>query len=327
MTTATLEATETEARYAPLAEKAQWVRNKVLDMALMASSGHLSTACSQTELLTALYFGGILHVDPKQPRWDGRDRFILSKGQGGIGLYPILARMGFFPEDELDRFAQEGSILGVHAEWNIPGIEVVTGSLGHGLPVATGMCQAALNDGKKHIVVCLLGDAELYEGSNWEAAIFAGSQKYHNLVCIVDRNGQGVLGFTDQIKTPRDGPRLNPLDEKFAAFGFEVRVINGHSFPEIFQALADVRDRKPGDKPLMIIANTVKGRGIELMANRRLWHYRVPQGADLESVRKDLARNLGCSGSDTVGTKVFEEPTGETKKIKGTGYTADYEYE
>lgn len=310
--------------FARLEERARWVRTKVVEMAVRAHSGHISTAFSQTELLVSLYHGGILRYDPKRPKWDGRDRFILSKGQGGIGLYPVLADVGYFPLEELDRFAQEGSMLGVHTEWNIPGIEVVTGSLGHGLPIATGMAQAAVNDGKEHVVVCLLGDAELYEGSNWEAAIFAGHKGYRNLICIIDRNGQGVLGHTDQICSQSDGPRLNPLDKKFEAFGFETRVIDGHSFPQIFEALADIRTRTV-DKPLMIVAQTKKGHGASLMEDQRLWHYRVPTGDDLQRVLKDLQDNLSCSGEDTRGTDAFQQP--DKPAAGGGGYAKDYEYE
>lgn len=311
---------ELKGRILEFEKKATWVRTKVVEMAVRANSGHISTAFSQAEVLTALYYGGILRFDPKNPKWDGRDRFILSKGQGGIGLYPILADCGFFPVPELDRFAKEGSLLGVHTEWNIPGIEVVTGSLGHGLPVATGLCQAALNDKKDHRVFCLLGDAELYEGSNWEAAIFAAHKGYKNLVCIVDRNGQGVLGFTDQIRGPSDGPRLNPLDKKFEAFGFEVRVIDGHSFEQILGALSDIRSRTE-NKPLMIIANTKKGKGASLMEDKRLWHYRVPAGEDLDKLQMEIRQNLGCSGSDTSGTDALSR----LRKKEAEG--GDYEYE
>jgi transketolase len=309
-----------------LEEKARWVRQTVVDMALRAKSGHISTAFSQTELLVALYHGGILRFDPVNPKWDGRDRFILSKGQGGIGLYPVLADLGFFPRSELEGFAGEGSILGVHTEWNIPGIEVVTGSLGHGLPIATGMAQAALNDGKQHLVVCLLGDAELYEGSNWEAATFAAHKGYHNLVCIVDRNGQGVLGFTDRVRGQGDGPRLGRLDRKFEAFGFEVRVIDGHSFEQIFGAMQDVRTRST-DKPLMVIANTKKGKGTSLMEDQRLWHYRIPSGPDVERLRRDLETNPGYAGSDGKETSPPAAPDGRTRETGGTGTTFDLDYE
>ena len=267
--------------------KAQWVREKVLDMAVKANSGHVSTAFSQCEMLIALYQGGILKVDPKNDKWDGRDRFVLSKGQGGIGYYPVLADMGFFPLADLDRFTQRGSKLGVHAEWAIPGVELLTGSLGHGLPIATGLCQAALNDGKTHNIVVMLGDGELYEGSNWEAAIFAGHMEYDNLICIIDRNRQCTLGFTDDCKAPSDGPRLEPLDKKWDAFGFETRIVDGHDFDAIFEAFSDFRNRK-GKGPLMIISNTDKGHGAGVMENRRQWHYKVPGGKDLEAARADL---------------------------------------
>lgn len=280
-----------------LETKANWVRNKVVEMAVNAKSGHISTAFSQTELLVSLYYGGILHYDSKNPKWGGRDRFIFSKGQGGIGIYPILADVGYFPLEELNRFAKRGSILGVHSEWNIPGIEVITGSLGHGLPIATGIAQAAKNDGLDFLVFCFLGDAELYEGSNWEACFFAAHSELDNLVCIVDRNGQGVLGFTDRVEEKKDGPRLNPLDEKFRAFGFEVRVIDGHSFDEIFESLEDIRSRRGKRKPLMIIANTKKGKGASLMEDKRLWHYRVPAGDDLELVYRELGQKRAVEKS------------------------------
>jgi len=281
--------------------RAQWVRQKVVEMAVRVNSGHISTAFSQAELIVALYHGRMLNYDSKRPQWDGRDRFILSKGQGGIGLYPVLADVGYFPLSELDLFAQRGSILGVHAEWNVPGIEVITGSLGHGLPMATGMAEAARLDGKQHFIFCLLGDAELYEGSNWEAATVACHQKYGHLICIVDRNGQGTIGKTDDIRAPADGPRLNPLDEKFKAFGFEVRSIDGHSFSEIFSCLKNFRERPLVGKPLIIIAHTKKGKGASLMEDQRLWHYRVPQGKDLEAVLGDLRAKSGSSKRDVKG--------------------------
>lgn len=271
-----------------LESKALWVRRKVLEMAVYAKNGHISSAFSQTELLVAFYHGKLLNYDPKNPRWDMRDRFILSKGQGGIGLYPVLADVGFFPLAELDNFAGRDNFLGVHAEHHIPGMEILSGSLGHGLPVATGIAQVGLLRKQKWLVICLLGDAELAEGSNWEAALFAGSQQLSNLVCIVDRNGGGVTGFTDRMELPCDGPHMNPLDKKFEAFGFDVRTIkDGHDFDDIFAGFADIRQRE-SKKPLAIIANTHKGRGASIMENKRLWHYRVPFGKDLDVTCADL---------------------------------------
>lgn len=272
-----------------LAKKANWVRQKVVEMAVHAKSGHISSAFSEAELLVSLYHGKILRYDAQNPEWPERDRFIMSKGQGAIGLFPVLADVGFFPKEELDNFAGKGSRLGVHLEWSVPGVEVTTGSLGHGLPIATGVAQAAINDNKDFLVFCLLGDAELFEGSNWEAATFAAHQGYNNLICIVDRNQQGVLGFTDEIKSRRDGPRLDPIDEKFCAFGFETRVIDGHDYDQIFDAFKDIRNRD-SNKPLVIIANTTKGKDASIMENKRLWHYRVPTDQDLELTRSDLKK-------------------------------------
>ena len=283
-----------------LKKKAQWVRQTVLDMSVRAKSGHVTTAFSQCEMLVTLYQGKILRLRPNEPKWPDRDRFILSKGQGGIGTYPILADMGFFPAVELERFTQEGSHLGVHAEWNIPGVELLTGSLGHGLPMATGMALDAQIKGKKHLIVCMLGDGELHEGSNWESMFFAAHYKMDNLICIVDRNKQSTLGFHEadseffDLAYHKDGPYLNPLEDKWKAFGFETRVVqNGHDFDSIFSALADVHDR-PGKagKPLVIISKTSKGRGSRITQNQRLWHYRVPAGSDLEQIRKDVAMGL-----------------------------------
>jgi transketolase len=285
-----------------LEEKAHWVRCRVLEMATHAKSGHISSAFSQTELLVALYHGRLLNIDPKNPKWEKRDRFILSKGQGGIGLYPVLADMGFFPTSDLDDFAGRDSLLGVHAEHHIPGMEILSGSLGHGLPVATGMAQIGLLKKQPWLVVCLLGDAELAEGSNWEAALYAGSKSLSNLVCIVDRNGGGVIGYSDRVEFPCDGPRLNPLDKKFEAFGFEVRSIDGHDFDEIFTAFGDIR-RRQHKKPLMIIANTHKGKGATIMEDQRLWHYRVPAGNDLAVT----CRDLGLKSLPIGGKRVLAE--------------------
>jgi len=272
-----------------LAIEANWVRRKVIDMALFARSGHVTSAFSQTELLVALYLGGILRHHPQDPKWPERDRFIISKGQGGIGLYAVLGRCGYFPMAELDNFCGVGSHLSVHAEAGVPGIEVHSGSLGHGLPIATGIAQAGKLDGRQWLVFCLLGDAELYEGSNWEAAIYAGHAELSNLVCVVDRNGQGVLGFSDDIQSKKDGPRTESLEEKFRAFGFETRRFNGHDYAAIFAAFADARERAARSaQPLALIADTVKGHGSSVMANQRLWHYRVPQGEELEQVRAEL---------------------------------------
>jgi len=267
-----------------LERKTNWVRNQILEMGVRAGSGHITSSFSCTELLVALYHGGILRFNPKDPKWEGRDRFILSKGQSGIALYPILADLGFFPVSKLDNFAGAESFLGVHAENNVPGIEAVTGSLGHGLGLGIGMALAARMDKKDYITVVMLGDAECYEGSNWEAAMFAGHHRMNNLVGIIDRNRMGVLDFTEESL------KLDPLEEKWRAFGWDVDTIDGHSFREIFSAFKNVRARK-SKRPYMIIAETVKGKGVSFLENKLLWHYRVPVGADIDRARKELVWN------------------------------------
>ncbi len=273
--------------YNELEAKCLWVRRKVLEMAVKANSGHVSTAMSQTEILVSLYFGGVLNYDPKNPKDPNRDVFLLSKGQGGIGLYPILANAGFFPEEDLDNFCGVGSHIGVHAEWHCPGVEMVSGSLGHGLPVATGICQAFKNDKKDNLVYCLVGDGELQEGSNWEALMFAGWHQLNNLVLIVDRNGQNTLGRTDG-DTKRDGPGLNPLGDKLEAFGFDVWWTDGHNIEEILYAMKVAKQPRESKRPFAIIACTKKGKGLSCMEDARNFHYKVPTGKDLDQCWDDL---------------------------------------
>lgn len=265
-----------------LKKKARWVRQQILEMSLRAKSGHVTSSFSCTDILVALYYGNILRVDPKNPEWPDRDIFLMSKGQSGIALYPILADLGFFPVEDLKNFAGPGSHISVHIGKDIPGSEIVSGSLGHGLGIACGFALADKMDLHNRLVVTLLGDAECYEGSVWEAAMFAAHHRLNNMVGIIDRNQMGVLDFTESSL------ELNPMDEKFKAFGWEVKTIDGHSFDEIFLAFKDVRARRT-NKPLMIIANTVKGKGVSFMENALFWHYRVPEGDQIEAARKELA--------------------------------------
>ena len=280
-----------------LEDKALWVRRKVLEMAVAADSGHVSTAMSQTEILVALYYGGILRHDPKNPKWEDRDIFILSKGQGGIGLYPILADRGYFPLSDLDNFCGKGSKIGVHAESHCPGVEILSGSLGHGLPIATGIAQAFKADGKDNLVFCLVGDGELHEGSNWEALMSASQLKLGNLILIVDRNGQNTIGRTRGTKdvpmnSPKDGPALGPLGAKLEAFGFPTWEVDGHSSQLIVRTLDFARKYHEEDVPKALICNTVKGKGLSVMEDKRDWHYRAPRGVEIQQCQNDLG--LGC---------------------------------
>jgi len=264
-----------------LKKKAKWLRREVLEMCGHAGTGHVSSAFSCIEIMVALYYGGILRFDPTNPNWDERDRFIISKGQSGIAAYPLLADLGFFPASELSKFCQADGILGVHASANIPGIEATTGSLGHGLGLATGLALAAKMDRKLYMTVVLLGDGECYEGAVWEAAMFAGHHQLNNLVAIVDRNMLCTIDFTENFL------HLFPLEEKWKSFGWNVATIDGHSFAEIIATLKDLRSRR-STSPLVIIANTVKGKGISFMENVPIWHAVTPKGEQLLKAVEDL---------------------------------------
>jgi len=262
--------------------KASWIRKKVLEMAVRAGAGHIASAFSCVEILVALYYGGILHIDPRDPRGSARDRFILSKGHAALALYAVLADLGFFPISDLSGFAKEGSYLGVHAEDTIPGIETSTGSLGHGLSIGAGLALAAKIDKKRYITVALLGDGECHEGSVWEAAMFAAHRHLNNLVAIVDYNR---LSATDFLKNCLE---VEPLEKKWKAFGWEVAVVNGHSFKSLLPVLNRAHSRS-SPKPLAIIALTTKGKGISFMENNAIWHYRIPVEKELEIARRELS--------------------------------------
>lgn len=271
--------------------KANWVRRKVLEMAVRAKSGHITTAFSLTEFFIALHIGPykLLKYDPKDPNWPGRDRFILSEGQSAIGLYPILADVGFFPIEYLDKFLDRRSTLGIHSEPHTPGIQVLTGSLGHGAGIASGMALAAKIDKvdkKDRLIMCLTGDGELGEGSTWEAFATIQSCKLNNIVLVVNRNHQFTIGRTDCAETQRDVD-LGSIDKKLESYSFETRTIDGHSFPAIFEGFSDVRTRT-SDKPLAVILDTEKGHGSPVFANKRMWHYRVPGDKELDQIRIDL---------------------------------------
>jgi transketolase len=241
------------------------------------------------ELLVTLYHGNILRYDPKNPRWPGRDRFILSEGQAAIGIYPVLADVGFFPIEDLDNFLGKDSTLGVHSEPQTPGIEVLTGSLGHGIGIASGMAHIAKLDNidkKDRIIMCLTGDGELCEGSNWEALITIQSRNLDNFVLVVNRNHQFTIGRTDCVETQRD-LILDPLPSKLESFRFEVRIIDGHNPLAILAGFSDMRTRRT-KKPLAVIANTIKGFGASCLADKRGWHYRVPKDDELLSAQFDL---------------------------------------
>ncbi len=264
-----------------LYEKANEIRKKTLEMCIGAKTGHVTSSFSCAEILTSLYYGGLLKHDSKNPQWMDRDRFILSKGQASPILYNILADREFFPADWLEGFATENGHFGVHLQCDIPGVEYTMGSLGHGLGIGAGVALAAKMNLKDYHTFVLLGDAECYEGSVWESAMFAGHHNLNNLTAIIDRNGYGVLGATEEIVG------LNPIDEKFNSFGWQTKKINGHSIEEILDSLNNIRSRKI-NKPYLLIAETIKGKGIEFMENVFRWHGLAPLGDDAILAKQQL---------------------------------------
>jgi transketolase len=261
--------------------KANWIRNQILEMGIKAGAGHIAPAFSCVEILVTLYYGGVLRVNPRNPKWENRDRFVLSKGHAAMTLYVILADLGFFPISELMNFTQNGSRLGGHVEDNVPGVEAFTGSLGHGLSIATGIALSGKLDRKKHICVSLLGDGECHEGSTWEAAMFAAYRGLNNLVAIVDHNGLSATNFLNKYLD------VVPLEEKWKSFGWDTVIVKGHSFPELLPLLKGLHTRS-SKKPLAVIALTTKGKGVSFMESNPIWHYRIPVGEELDRARKDL---------------------------------------
>jgi transketolase len=263
-----------------LEKKANELRRMTLDMCVSAKTGHVTSCFSCAEILACLYYKVMKH-NPSNPSWKGRDRFILSKGQASPILYAVLADCNYFPKEWLNTFCQKEGKFGVHLQNNIPGVEISAGSLGHGLGIAAGIALAAKMDKEPHFTFVLMGDGELYEGSNWESAMFAASKNLNNLIVIVDRNGQCATDFTE------DGVKLNPIDEKFKAFGWEVKNIDGHSIPQILEALEGFRSEKR-NKPYIIIADTIKGKGAPYIESQILWHARAPVGEEVEIVKNEL---------------------------------------
>jgi len=264
-----------------LKKKANWLRSQVLEMIAAAGKGHIGGAFSCADILVTLFYAEILRLKPSQPNWPKRDRFLLSKGHSAAALYVILADLGFFLVSELSVYQKEGCILSGHPYRGIPGIEADTGSLGHGLGIGAGLALAAKMSKEDYLTIVLMGDGECNEGSVWEAGMFSAAHKLNNLIGIVDKNG---LCATDFIKNCTD---IDPLDEKWKAFGWDVVVLNGHSFEQLTQALTGLRERK-SSKPLMIIAETIKGKGVSFMENNPGWHHAVPKGDKLEAARKEL---------------------------------------
>lgn len=261
---------------------ARRVRERILSIVFESGSGHVGAALSQADLLVALY-GRTLKVDPTRPEWPERDRFVLSKGHGGLGLVAVLAEHGFLRDDDLATFGKPGSPLGMHLDRRkVPGVEVSTGSLGHGLGVAMGMALGAKHRRLDARTFCLLSDGECYEGSTWEAATSAPAFGLGRLVALIDRNFLTMDGPTE-----REVP-LEPLAEKWRAFGWRVFECDGHDFAALGAALEGAT--AAAERPAVIVAKTIKGKGVPFMENQACWHYGALDSARYEEALAAVRR-------------------------------------
>lgn len=256
------------------------IRRHAVEMTSRGGSSHVGSALSIADILAVLY-GGVLKVDPENPRMPDRDRFILSKGHAGAAVYAALAETGFFSVEKLKSHYQDGSDLSGHVSHKgVPGVEFSTGSLGHGLPVGAGMAYAGKMRAEQHRVVVLMSDGECDEGSNWEAILFAAHHRLGRLTAIIDYNKlQSLASVADTMA-------LEPLADKWESFGWRVVEANGHDH----DALADALTQSPSadGPPTCVIAHTTKGKGVSFMENSVLWHYRTARGAELQAALAEL---------------------------------------
>lgn len=262
-----------------LQKKAVERRMDLIQMIYEAKTGHTGGSLSCLDILVTLYYE-IMNIDPHNPKWEERDRFVLSKGHSVEGYYTILADLGFFPKKELKTFSQYKSRLLGHPTVKVPGIEMNTGALGHGLSAAIGMALAGKMDQKAYKVYVIMGDGEQAEGSVWEGAMAAGHYQLDNLIAIIDRNHLQISGSTEDVM------HLEPFGDKWKAFGWEVREVAGNDIA----ALVDLFRKLPAvsGKPHLVIANTTKGKGVSFMENVPKWHHGVPSDEQLEQALKEL---------------------------------------
>lgn len=269
-----------EQRLTVLKETANTIRQDIVKMIAEASSGHPGGSLSATDIVTVLYFNE-MNVDPKNPDDPNRDRFILSKGHASPVLYGALAEKGFFPKEELMTFRKLNSRLQGHpSKKSLPGVDMSTGSLGQGLSAANGMALAAKLDNKDYRVYAILGDGEIQEGMIWEAAMSASHFKLDNLTAFLDYNHLQIDGRVEDIMNPA------PVDDKFRSFGWHVIIIDGHDLNQIDDAIQEAKSTK--GKPTMIIANTVKGKGVSFMENQVGWHGTAPNKEQLQQALDEL---------------------------------------
>ena len=263
-----------------LSLKACRVRQHIIEGTFNAKSGHPGGSLSAADVITYLYFKE-MRVDPSNPQWEDRDRFVLSKGHAAPALYGALAVKGFFPEDEIKNLRKPSSFLQGHPDMKgVPGVDMSTGSLGQGVSCAVGMALAGKVAGKDYRVYSVLGDGEIQEGQVWEAAMFAAHKKLDNLTIFIDNNNLQIDGTMDEVNSPY------PIPEKFAAFGWNTVEIDGHDFDQIEDAIAQAKSVK--DKPTAVIMHTVKGKGVSFMENQVGWHGVAPNAEQYENAMNEL---------------------------------------
>ncbi len=259
-------------------ELSKYIKIKAIEMCSDGKSSHIGSVLSCADILAVLY-SRVLKYNIKEPRFEGRDRFLMSKGHAGAGLYATLSKVGFVTEDVLKTHYKNGSFLSGHICHKIfPGIEFSTGSLGHALPVSVGIALGLKQKKSNSQVYCLMSDGELDEGSNWEAFLSGAHYKLNNLTAIIDRNRLQSIEDTESTL------KLEPLSEKFLSFNWEVKIIDGHNHKELFESLSKLNTKKPK----IIIANTTKGKGVSFMENKVIWHYRSPTEEDVIKAKGEL---------------------------------------
>jgi len=264
-----------------LEDKARWVKKETLKIHKAAAETRLASSLSAVEIFTVLYYGRLIRFNAQDTKSENRDRFIISKGHGAISFYPVLADLGFFPKESLSKVCKEGSILGGIPDSVIPGFETINGSLGHGLGVACGVALALKRKKRKETVFVLAGDGELNEGSVWEAIMFAGEHKLDNLILIVDNNKACMLDFCKNIID------LSPLDEKFEVFRWRTKTVNGHNVKELYASLKILKESS-GGKPKVLIADTVKGKGVPRLEIDPLSHIKNLRPEEAQGLIVDL---------------------------------------
>ncbi len=268
-----------------LADRAKFVRLETVRLSRIAGAGHYTSSFSAAEVFSTLYYE-ILQYNSADAKWPDRDRFVLSKGHAAIGLYPILADVGYFDPSELESYTRLGSPFGDHPDMKkVRGVDFSSGSLGHGLSIAVGMALAGRVGKRLYRTFCMLGDGELHEGQIWEAANAAGHYRLGRLVAIVDRNMLCIDGFTDDVMA------VEPIEDRFGAFGWQTHRVDGHDLDallDVFDSLPNVAD----GPPQLIVADTVKGRGVRLMEYNPDWHVGNLVGADYDNVIAELEAGL-----------------------------------